>query len=133
VVIEGANGPTTFEADRILNERGIMIIPDILINTGGVTVSYFEWLKNIEHISPGKMTKKYEEKSKLRLLHAVGIKVPETSPLAMNLEGAKEIDLVHSGLEEIMTSAVRKHWKLALFHNVTLRDACYMSVIQDIY
>jgi glutamate dehydrogenase (NAD(P)+) len=103
VVIEAANGPTTFEGDRILNERGIMVIPDILINTGGVTVSYFEWLKNLEHISPGKMTKKYEEKSKLRLLHAVGVKVPETSPLARNLEGAKEIDLVHSGLEEIMT------------------------------
>ena len=63
----------------------------------------------------------------------MGVKVPETSPLAMNLEGAKEIDLVHSGLEEIMTTAVRKNWELAQFHNVTLRDACYMSVMQDIY
>jgi glutamate dehydrogenase (NAD(P)+) len=133
ILIEGANGPTTFEADRILNERGILIVPDILINTGGVTVSYFEWLKNIEHISPGKMTKKYEEKSKLRLLLAVGIKVPETSPLAVNLEGAKEIDLVHSGLEEIMTTAVRKHWELSVFHNVTLREACFMNAMQDIY
>ena len=133
ILIEGANGPTTFEADRILNERGILIVPDILINTGGVTVSYFEWLKNIEHISPGKMTKKYEEKSKLRLLLAVGIKVPETSPLAVNLEGAKEIDLVHSGLEEIMTTAVRKHWELSLFHNVSLREACLMNAMQGIY
>jgi glutamate dehydrogenase (NAD(P)+) len=133
VLIEGANGPTTFEAERILLERGIFIIPDILINTGGVTVSYFEWLKNIEHISPGKMTKKYEEKSKLRMLHAVGVKIHETNPLAKNLEGAKEIDIVHSGLEEIMTTAVRKHWELAQFHNVTLRDACLMSAMQDIY
>ena len=82
----------------------MVIVPDILINSGGVIVSYFEWLKNIEHISPGKMTKRYEEKSKLRMLNAVGIKsIDHTSPLFKNIEGAKEIDLVYTGLEEIMT------------------------------
>jgi glutamate dehydrogenase (NAD(P)+) len=87
-----------------LEERKVVIVPDILINSGGVIVSYFEWLKNIEHISPGKMTKRYEEKSKLRMLNAVGIKsIDHTSPLFKNIEGAKEIDLVYTGLEEIMT------------------------------
>jgi glutamate dehydrogenase (NAD(P)+) len=88
-------------------------VPDVLINSGGVIVSYFEWLKNIEHISPGKMTKKYQEKSKLRLLNAVGIKIHENSPLYKNLEGAKELDIVYSGLEEIMTTAVKKHFEFA--------------------
>ena len=59
MLVEGANGPVTVEAEKHLEDRGVVIVPDILINSGGVIVSYFEWLKNIEHISPGKMTKKY--------------------------------------------------------------------------
>jgi glutamate dehydrogenase (NAD(P)+) len=61
VVIEGANGPTTFRADQILEQRGIVVIPDMLANVGGVTVSYFEWLKNLDHVAPGRMSKKYQE------------------------------------------------------------------------
>lgn len=60
-VFEGANGPTTFAAEEILIDRGIVCAPDMLVNGGGVTCSYFEWLKNIDHVAPGMMTKKYEE------------------------------------------------------------------------
>jgi glutamate dehydrogenase (NAD(P)+) len=62
-VFEGANGPTTIAGEEILLEKGIICAPDLLINGGGVTCSYFEWLKNIDHVSPGKMTKKFDEKS----------------------------------------------------------------------
>lgn len=62
-VFEGANGPTTIAAEEILLEKGIICAPDLLVNGGGVTCSYFEWLKNIDHVSPGKMTKKFDEKS----------------------------------------------------------------------
>ena len=61
VVLEGANGPTTFKADQYLYDNGVMVVPDMLANVGGVTVSYFEWLKNLNHVSPGRMTKKYQE------------------------------------------------------------------------
>ena len=59
VVLEGANGPTTYAGEEELLKRGIVCVPDMLANGGGVTCSYFEWLKNIDHVSPGKMTKKY--------------------------------------------------------------------------
>lgn len=59
VVLEGANGPTSFMAEEELIKRGIIVVPDMLANGGGVTCSYFEWLKNLEHVSPGRMTKKY--------------------------------------------------------------------------
>jgi len=62
-VFEGANGPTTYAAEAKLTERGIVVAPDMLVNGGGVTCSYFEWLKNLDHVAPGKMTKKYEEQS----------------------------------------------------------------------
>jgi glutamate dehydrogenase (NAD(P)+) len=60
-VFEGANGPTTYSAEASLFARGIVVAPDMLVNGGGVTCSYFEWLKNLDHVAPGKMTKKYEE------------------------------------------------------------------------
>jgi len=61
-VVEGANGPTTFAADQILKKNNITVIPDMLANVGGVTVSYFEWLKNLNHVAPGRMKSKLQEK-----------------------------------------------------------------------
>ena len=80
LVVEGANGPTTFMGEEMLLKRGIVVVPDMLINVGGVTVSYFEWLKNIDHVAPGRLTKKYEEKRNIELIEKLGYKFPSHSP-----------------------------------------------------
>jgi glutamate dehydrogenase (NAD(P)+) len=111
IVAEGANGPTTFDAERILLERGILIIPDIYLNAGGVTVSYFEWVKNLSHVRFGRVGKRFEEAAFERMLRAVE---SATGRLFSEDEhrriarGADEIDLVNSGLEETMIGAYRQ-------------------------
>ncbi len=101
--LEGANGPTTPEAEEIFQEKGMLVIPDVYANAGGVTVSYFEWLKNLSHVRFGRMGKRYEEAAYRRMLKAV-----ELSPghrfteheLGLITRGANELDIVNSGLEE---------------------------------
>jgi len=127
-VFEGANGPTTFKGEQLLNNKGIIVAPDLLVNGGGVTCSYFEWLKNIDHVSPGKMTKKYEEKSQTKLLEIMGYETHDA-----DIQGADEIDIVYSGLEEIMCSAVKENWDFAVKKDLTFRDACLVNSINKVY
>ena len=117
IVVEAANGPTTNEADEILTQRGIMVIPDAYINAGGVTVSYFEWVKNLGHVRFGRMQKSFEQGAYMRLLEAVE-SVTGRKFTAEEIErvthGASEEDLVNSGLEETMIGAyqpIRKEWR----------------------
>ncbi len=79
----------------------------MLANGGGVTCSYFEWLKNFDHIAPGRKTKKYSEKQNIKIMETMGYKIPKTSPHMEQLAGAREIDIVCSGLEEIMKEATK--------------------------
>jgi glutamate dehydrogenase (NAD(P)+) len=117
IVVEAANGPTTAEADEILAQRNVMVIPDAYINAGGVTVSYFEWVKNLGHVRFGRMQKRFEQGAYARLLHAVeSVTGREFSPdqVARITQGASEEDLVNSGLEETMIGAyhpIREVWK----------------------
>ena len=133
VVVEAANGPTTFVGEEILNEKGILVIPDALINGGGVTVSYFEWLKNIDHVAPGRMTKKYEEKQKLLLLEKLGYKFPAHSPHMKKLAGATEKGIVYTALEEVMTAACRDNWAIAVKNDWNFRDACMVNALRKIH
>ena len=107
VVAEGANGPTTVYGEEICEEKGIVNIPDLILNGGGVTVSYFEWLKNLQHVSAGKLTRRWEAQTKQHLYEFIkGKKVEksdtEASAYKDEFRGAKEIDIVYSGLEEMI-------------------------------
>jgi glutamate dehydrogenase (NAD(P)+) len=108
IIAEGANGPTTAEADEIFRQRGIMVIPDIYLNAGGVTVSYFEWVKNLDHLRFGRMEKRFEEGAYRRILRAVEEATGKrfsAAELASATQGADEAALVRSGLEETMVQA----------------------------
>lgn len=110
LIVEAANGPTTLEAEEILINRGIYFLPDILCNAGGVTVSYFEWLKNLDHVRPGRMQRKWEEKAKDNLLDVIqkAAQIPaDKLDRSLLLEGATEKDIVYAGLEEIMSTATK--------------------------
>ena len=108
IILEGANGPTTPEADPIFREKGMLVIPDIYCNAGGVTVSYFEWLKNLSHVRFGRMQKRHEQANELAMLKVIeestGKKLSEAERAAI-AKGPDEQDLVNSGLEETMIGA----------------------------
>ena len=136
IVAEAANGPVTAEASEHLHERGVMVVPDAFINAGGVTVSYFEWLKNLQHIRFGRMEKRFEEKAARQILnaieHATGTSFSDTE-INDFARGADEIDLVNSGLEETMIKAYHEIREIKQRHDgIDLRTASMISAIDKI-
>jgi glutamate dehydrogenase (NAD(P)+) len=123
---EGANGPTTADADEILRERGVLVIPDMYLNAGGVTVSYFEWIKNLSNIRFGRMERRFEAMTTRRILNAVeqltGQSFDEGTIDALAV-GADEEDLVNSGLEETMISGYEQMRQMSIIHDTDLRRA----------
>ncbi len=111
IIGEAANGPCTPEADEIFIQRGILVIPDMYLNAGGVTVSYFEWLKNLSHVRYGRMEKRFTENMNTQILSQIENltgKTVSATDRKMIQHGAEEIELVHSGLEETMITATRE-------------------------
>lgn len=137
VIAEGANGPITADGEEILLKNGVFIIPDMYLNAGGVTVSYFEWLKNLSHVRMGRMDKRFEERSNAALLGAIeqatGRKFSEEERRVIS-HGPDEIDLVNSGLEETMISSyhqIRDIWKTRK-GVPNLRVAAFINAIEKI-
>ncbi len=137
IIGEGANGPVTAEAEEVLNQKNIMVIPDIYLNAGGVTVSYFEWLKNLSHVRFGRMSKRFEQNMNHAIVHEIesltGKKVSEAARTAIE-RGADEVDLVYSGLEETMINAYREIRKVRVeMPGVPdLRTAAFIVAIRKI-
>ncbi len=111
IVAEAANGPTTPRAEEILLKKGVLIIPDIYLNAGGVTVSYFEWGKNLSHMRYGRMQKRLEEIQTRNLLHSTEQLIQRNfskKVMQQLAKGPDEIDIVNSGLEGTMIAAYRQ-------------------------
>jgi len=111
LIVEAANGPITFEADEILRNAGVSILPDAYVNAGGVTVSYFEWIRNLSHIRFGRMERRFDEMRGQHLISAMESLTNQTVPEWMSNEivrGADELDLVRSGLDDTMRNAYQE-------------------------
>ena len=137
IIAEAANGPVNQGVEKELLDRGICIIPDIYLNAGGVTVSYFEWLKNLSHIRFGRMQKRFDEGVYGDIIGVVEkLTSKQISKKEKNLvvRGAEEIDLVNSGLEETMVFAyqqIREIWKRN--KNIQdLRTAAFTNAINKV-
>lgn len=135
IVAEAANGPVTAEAAEILLERGILVIPDIYLNAGGVTVSYFEWLKNLSHVRFGRMNRRFEEATNTAILSTIEAltgKEVDPATAAEITHGPGEEELVVSGLEETMVHAYHEIREIARARRVDLRTAAYLCAIHKI-
>jgi len=137
LIVEAANGPITYEADKILSEKGIVVIPDAYANAGGVVVSYFEWIRNINHMRFGRMNKRFDEKRGTVLASSLeqltGGKISDE--LRSNLiKGADELDLVRSGLEDTMRNAFLniKQIKDTMKGVTDFRTAAYILALDKI-
>ena len=137
LIVEAANGPVTFEADEILKNKGITVLPDAYINAGGVTVSYFEWVRNLSHIRFGRMERRYDETRGQHFITAIESMTQGTAPDWLRdtiVRGADELDLVRSGLDDTMRLAYQE-MRHTLKENDRIKDyrtAAYVVAIKKI-
>jgi glutamate dehydrogenase (NAD(P)+) len=137
VIAEAANGPVTADAEQILLKKGTVILPDMYLNAGGVTVSYFEWLKNLSHMRFGRIEKRFDSRTYTNLVDLVERLTDKTIGVKekrLLTKGADEIDLVRSGLEETMVTAyagIREVWKKKKAVE-DLRTAAFVSALTKI-
>ena len=137
IIGEAANGPLTPEADEEFIKRDILVVPDMYLNAGGVTVSYFEWLKNLSHVRYGRMEKRFTENLNGLILNQIeGLTGKQVigKEREVILKGADEVDLVRSGLEETMIAATREIMELWLKSPdiPDMRTAAYVVAINKV-
>ena len=139
IIAEAANGPTTPAADAILQKRGILTIPDTFLNAGGVTVSYFEWLRNLSHVQFGRLGKRFEDQTQ----HAMRRAIEKATDYTFSdderglIHGADEEDLVNSGLQDTMINAYQEMRETRTQHRdknsaIDYRTAAFINAIHRI-
>ncbi len=137
IIGEAANGPLSPEADEEFIKRGILVVPDMYLNAGGVTVSYFEWLKNLSHVRYGRLEKRFTENLNTHILgqlEELSGKRVKSNEREFIMHGPDEVDLVYSGLEETMISAtheIMNTWK-SNSNIPDMRTAAYVVAINKV-
>jgi len=137
IIAEAANGPITSEAEKVLIENGVWVIPDLFLNAGGVTVSYFEWLKNLSHMRFGRMDKRFNQNIMAEMVNVIeektGKHVTDIQRRTL-VRGADEVDLVRSGLEETMITAYNQIRDIMMQNQdiKDLRTAAFVNAINKI-
>jgi glutamate dehydrogenase (NAD(P)+) len=135
LIIEAANGPISFEADQKLFEKGVIIIPDIYVNAGGVVVSYFEWVKDISHIRFGRVEKRFQEQKILDIIDLIDKKTntkTDFDTIKKIIHGADEEDLAFSGLEDAMRNAFIEIYNAKKQIKKSFRESAYYVSLKKI-
>ncbi|MDX2134245.1 MAG: Glu/Leu/Phe/Val dehydrogenase [Saprospiraceae bacterium] len=137
VIAEAANGPITSDAEPILLKKGIMVLPDFYINAGGVTVSYFEWLKNLSHHRFGRLENRFQSNAFNGILSKVeemtGRSIGEREKNFLS-RGGTEVELVNSGLEDTMITAYQQIRETFKQHSTIedVRTAAFVSALKKV-
>jgi glutamate dehydrogenase (NAD(P)+) len=137
LIVEAANGPVTFEADARLHEREVIVLPDAYVNAGGVTVSYFEWIRNLSHIRFGRLERRLDELRMNRIIEALesltGKQVPDSLKRDLMLH-TDELTLVRSGLDDTMRLSYQamRHEFYRSDDVTDFRTAAYLVAIRKI-
>ena len=137
VIVEAANGPISSQADSILRDRNIAVLPDLFVNAGGVVVSYFEWVKNLTHMPFGLMERRRRERSRATIAACLERMTHQNIPDDLKsdfLQEGREIDLVRSGLEDVMQGTYERI--SSIYHSrediTDFRTAAYVLAISKI-
>jgi glutamate dehydrogenase (NAD(P)+) len=140
ILAEGANGPSTPKGEQVLLDKGVLVLPDLLTNSGGVTVSYFEYVKNLGKIKPGLLTRRFEMRTKSKLIDLILKQQGTTANSVFTkeevdqaMQGAAEVDLVYSGLEDVICEGVQETKVTAQNRKVSLRIAGYVNALHRIH
>ena len=136
IIAEAANGPVTGEANDYLVENGVYILPDIYLNAGGVTVSYFEWVKNLSNVRFGRLDKRFQKRNFDNIMSVIaditGV-TPSAALLKKYTTEADEVSLVHSGLQETMISSFHQIWEIQKKHKIKdLRTAAFVCALEKV-
>lgn len=135
LIAEAANGPVTADADEILRRRGVIMLPDAYTNAGGVVVSYFEWIRNLQHMRFGRMERRFDELRGNSIVDTIeqmaGAPVPQHFRHEL-IRGAQELDLVNSGLDDAMRQGFQEILRVSRERNLDYRTAAFVVSIEKI-
>jgi len=134
IIGEAANGPLSFEADEYLSNKGVIIVPDLYLNAGGVCVSYFEWLKDLNHVRWGRMTRRLDGQRGRAIVDAIvggGLKISEET-INLITEGASEKDFAHSALADQMIDSLDQIIENSQKYDIDLRTSAMTTSVQKV-